>query len=677
MSNDVKPAVGNDTVDVDSFKRDLLVNDIICFGDDLRDLHDQYPPCSQRVIEDSELLAVTRSTHDSMDAGRASDSNSTSDVKSLLDAEAVQEIVSIEEDCADYIVRYLENLGVEYVFGIPGGNIEPFYNALARAEKRGTLKHVTARHESGAVFMAEGYYRETGKLGVVCTTTGPGTTNAITGVACAYGNYAPILLITAQTGLSTFGRGAWQESSGATGADSVAMLDSITRYNSLVSHPKQLLTLLDKAVMYAFGPTPGPVHLSIPRDIFTQKCDHIRYARSQSSLESLMTISPDVEVLMRLQLLLKNAKDVVILVGNYARNCSDLILQLAEKNNWRYVTSPGAKGYVPSEHPLCAGVYGVAGHEQAKILLENPNGGVILAIGLECNEPNTCGWVSSSICSNRLIQIADNFELLTSPSCALMKIYTAPCLVLQHLLAVKNKVIEFNYARIASIYSPKLANRQSGAASKPKLSLVQKVRDCVDLVRPQDLLFFLNETLPDDVRVVMDIGNSFLWGIHYWNFRHQPKFTHNKNLFVIDNGMASMGWAIGAANGIALGNPSACILCVTGDGAVLMSGQELTVAVEQQLNIIFVVLNDGCLGTVKHGQILAGAEKIAFKLPKVNFAMMAEAQGAQGILIKSLDDLQGVDLLANRRHGPVLLDVWIDATQSPPLKTRVDALNTA
>ena len=135
----------------------------------------------------------------------------------------------------DLLVSYLEQLGVEYVFGIPGGAIEPFYNALARSERRGGPRAVIARHETGAAFMADGYARNTGKLGVVCSTTGPGATNMVTGVASAYENHVPMLVITAQTAISSFGRGAFQDSSGD-GVDIVNIYQSITRYNSLVSH---------------------------------------------------------------------------------------------------------------------------------------------------------------------------------------------------------------------------------------------------------------------------------------------------------------------------------------------------------------------------------------------------------------------------------------------------------
>src|SRR5512145_733167 len=140
---------------------------------------------------------------------------------------------------SDVIVEYLEQFGVEYVFSVPGSPLGPIYDALARSERRGGSRSVLARHEGGAAFMADGYARETGKVGVCCATTGPGATNLITGVAGAYADHVPMLVITPQTPLPTFGLGPFQESS-ADAMDIVGMFEHCTRYNSLVSHPDQL-----------------------------------------------------------------------------------------------------------------------------------------------------------------------------------------------------------------------------------------------------------------------------------------------------------------------------------------------------------------------------------------------------------------------------------------------------
>ena len=153
-------------------------------------------------------------------------------------------------EVADMIVAYLESIGVDFAFGIPGGAVEPLYNAFARSERRGGLRSVVARHENGAAFMADGYARATGKIGVCVATSGPGATNLITGVSCAYDNCIPMLVITGQPALPSFGRRSFQES-GCTGINVVGMFRHCTGYNSLVSHSDQMETKLANALMRA------------------------------------------------------------------------------------------------------------------------------------------------------------------------------------------------------------------------------------------------------------------------------------------------------------------------------------------------------------------------------------------------------------------------------------------
>jgi len=185
---------------------------------------------------------------------------------SNIDADSDRiEKAQTELEMGDLLVAYLNQLGVEYVFGVPGGAIEPLYNALARSERQGGVRAVVARHETGAAFMADGYARNTGKLGVCCSTTGPGATNMITGVASAYENNVPMLAITAQTAISTFGKGAIQDSS-CTGINTVGLYQHCTRYNTLISHPAQFEHKLSAAIMSAMGSPAGPAHISVPRD---------------------------------------------------------------------------------------------------------------------------------------------------------------------------------------------------------------------------------------------------------------------------------------------------------------------------------------------------------------------------------------------------------------------------
>jgi acetolactate synthase-1/2/3 large subunit len=176
----------------------------------------------------------------------------------------------VEVEVAELIVGCLEQAGVEYVFGVPGGAVEPLYNALARSARRGGPRPVVARHEAGAAYMADGYARETGRLGVCVSTSGPGATNLLTGIACARGSSVPLLALTGQSSLPSFGKNALQDSSCA-GVDIVSIFAHCTRYSSLVSHVDQAETKVVSAIMHALRKPHGPTHLSFPVDILRSR----------------------------------------------------------------------------------------------------------------------------------------------------------------------------------------------------------------------------------------------------------------------------------------------------------------------------------------------------------------------------------------------------------------------
>jgi acetolactate synthase-1/2/3 large subunit len=209
-------------------------------------------------------------------------------------------------------------------------------------------------------------------------------------------------------------------------------------------------------------------------------------------------------------------------------------------------------------------------------------------------------------------------------------------------------------------------------------------------IKPQRLMKILAQRCPPDTRFLADIGNSMVWAAHYLQAgdrrgahgRHphtgageRRSGTASWLRLVMD--FCPMGWAIGAAVGIARGNPRSPVVCITGDGAYLMSGQEITVAAQEGLAVVFVVLNDSAFGMVKHGQRLAGAEQIGTELPRIDFRRMAEAMGISGHVIESPQDLEALDFDAIlRRGGPTLLDVRVDPEEIPPMSLRMKALGT-
>lgn len=580
---------------------------------------------------------------------------------------------------ADLIVEYLRQISVDYVFGIPGGAIEPLYTALALSEKRGGPRAIVARHETGAAFMADGYYRETGKLGVCCGTTGPGATNLITGVASAFENHIPMLVITAQTPLSIFGRGALQESS-CTGVDTVGIFRYCTRYSTLISHTDQFEHKFAAAVMTAFGSPHGPAHISIPLDIL--RCR----SSAPNPLYDLTThIQPtslfDREATNRLCRQIERAKKPVFVIGGGCGEARSRILELASLLNSTVVTTPSGKGYVSADFPLFKGIVGFAGHATAKAALADPDVDIVVAIGTALGEWESCGWNTELLMNNRLIHIdSDDRSLIRSPMARLQvrgRILSIFNYLLEHFKGTPT-ALDGEYRRAATETAKYPGPNATRAKLNFQLDGEDKYSDDTPPLKPQRLMKALVEIFPRHTRFLADAGNSQAWAIHYLHpFGPEPpeQASHGSGQFRHCMEFDSMGWAIGASVGTALGNPDGPVVCITGDGSLLMSGQEITVAVQEKLPIVFLVLNDSGLGMVKHGQRLRGSEAVAFELPEMDFRAYAEAMGAAGHIIRAYEDLRKLDIAAIRsRPGPTLLDVRIDPDEIPPIAMRIKVL---
>jgi acetolactate synthase-1/2/3 large subunit len=596
-------------------------------------------------------------------------------------------------EIADLIVAYLSQLDVEYVFGVPGGAIEPFYNALARSARRGGPRPIVARHESGAAFMGDGYYRQSRKMAVCCSTTGPGATNLVTGVASAYANEIPMLVITAQTCLTNFGRRALQESS-CTGINTVGIYEYITKYNTFVSHTEQLEHKLCTAIMQAHQSPFGPVHLSIPTDILRS---HIPLTEPSYDLHSLITRPSllDEAAVSELNREVAKAQRIVIVIGEGCTEAVSAIMDFAMRVNACVVTTPHGKGLVSPYHPLYRGVVGFAGHSSANECLINPNVDLVIAAGTHLSEWASDGWNNKSILNGRLIHIDETESHLTGSPMGRLH-------VRGNILTIFQRVLDFS----DSTESGNIKNLSSISSDKIRHFLVDEEAKCLDdavPIKPQRLMQALTDAFPPQTRYLADSGNSVAWAVHYLHpydrrlgtdrrsrhvqdiesadFKKRKRSAGQRkqcgSLFRASMEYASMGWAIGAAVGTALGAPDQPVVCITGDGSVLMVGQELTVAVQEALPVIFVILNDSSLGMVKHGQRMAKAEPVGFEIAEVDFAACARAMGAQGYVIKNMEDFRKLDIDAIcHRQGPTVLDVRIDAEEVPPISSRLRVLGT-
>lgn len=582
-------------------------------------------------------------------------------------------------EMADLLIAYLEQIGVEFVFGVPGGAIEPLFNAMARSARRGGLRPVVARHETGAAFMADGYARETGKLGVCCATSGPGSTNLLTGVSCAHANNIPLLAISGLPALPSFGRGAFQESSN-TGVNAMAMFQHCTHYNAMISHPSQLERKLSNALMAARQAPGGTAHLAIPLDILRHATPSAKPAYDLSALFQQKPILIDENAVKILEIELRRAPRRAFLIGVACGDAIEAILELAELTQASFVTTPDAKGLVNPRHPAYCGVFGFGGHSSANALLaDSPD--IVLAFGTDFNELISGGWCNSLL-NNRLVHIDDNPDNLMRSPMARLHVRGDLRLVCERLIdALKadspsciersgKKLRDFHKAGV-TLHTPEC-----------------HAADTVPL-KPQRLMKTLSERCPPTTRFLTDMGNGIVWAVHYLNpinrrirpllqNRDAERRAGTANWLRVVMNFCPMGWSLGTAVGIALGNPNCPVVCIVGDGSYLMSGQEITVAAAERLSVVFVVLNDGALGMVKHGQRLAKAEPIGFELPQVNYAKLAEALGIPGHVIETPEELDALDFDAILRHkGPTLLDVRIDGEEVPPIAVRMKTLAVA
>ncbi|MBS1143754.1 MAG: Acetolactate synthase [Proteobacteria bacterium] len=590
---------------------------------------------------------------------------------------------------ADLIVSYLEQMGVEYVFGVPGGAIEPLYNALARSSRRGGPRPMVARHESGAAFMADGYARETGKIGVCCATSGPGATNLITGVACAYDNGIPMLVITGQPSLPSFGRRALQESA-CTGINTLGMFRHCTRYNSLISHPAQIESKLITALQRAIRAPRGPVHLTIPLDIMKSPSPV-----SEASYDIASKMRPtsllDADATDQLLILLQQSSNIRLLIGGSCGEAIGPIMQFAVLRGIPFVTTPDGKGLTNPAHPLYRGVFGFAGHASASQLLNDENVDLVLAVGTSMNEWTSSGW-SDSLLNDKLVHIDESAESLARSPMAKLH-------VRGRLLSIFDRLIERPHiARENSghEYERHRSTREANASDwnqEGMLAEPAKFASDDSPIKPQRLMYELGRLFPPSTRFLADAGNSVAWATHYLSpadrrlserrlggggrLRESGRRQTEGGWLRLTMDFAPMGWAIGGAVGTAAGNPNVPVVCITGDGSLMMNGQEISVAVAEELTVIFVILNDQALGMVKHGQRLAGAEQIAFQLPPSDFAAMARALGADAYSIRSPEDMAALDIEAIcTRKGPTLLDVFIDPEEVPPMNLRMQVLGT-
>jgi acetolactate synthase-1/2/3 large subunit len=554
---------------------------------------------------------------------------------------------------AEIIVKYLEQEGVEFLFGVPGGHLLPLYDALY---KNGNIKPILAKHEAGAAFMAYGYAVTSRKIGVCCGTVGPGATNLVTGIASAYTDSVPVLALTAQVGTTAIGKGALQEGVGVSRTvNHVALFDKITKLSTMELRGENIPGAIRRALRVAQSGRPGPVHMDLPADVQGERIDVD--ILPVATYRPLMHGTVELSQIKAAGNYLSAASKPAILVG-YGAACSSggskQIVELAERLGAPVATSLRAKGFFPEDHPLALGCVGLYGTRAANSRLRS-GVDVLLSIGASFHEFTSHCWDNAFIPSTALIQVdIDPTEIGKNYPVTLA------------LIGDASIVIEALMDEIAE----KHTSGDDIIAFKDQNDYFSEdvmLSDAVP-VKPQRLMKELRNALPRDASVFVDIGNTLSWAERYFQ-------AYSEGRFIALSGLAAMGSATAACIGGKLGRPNSPTVCLCGDGSFQMTGMEVATAAAHGIPVIWVILKDNRLGMIHDIQSVSFQNRyISATLPDTDFVLLARSLGGKGYRIEKPSEIGSTLKQALQQQGPVVIEVIIDSNEIPPMKPRMMAL---
>ena len=554
---------------------------------------------------------------------------------------------------ADILVKYLEQEGVEYLFGVPGGHLLPLYDAIYKA---GSIKPILAKHEAGAAFMAYGYAATSGKIGVCCGTVGPGATNLVTGVAAAYMDSVPLLALTAQVGTTAIGKGCLQEAAGVGRTiNQVALFDKITKMSVMEVRGASLPGTVRRALRVALSGRPGPVHIDLPADVQGDQIED--EILSVSTYRPVAKTPPEAGQVSAAADYLLAAEKPAFLVGFGAASTAEdgSLLELAERLQIPVATTLRGKGVFPEDHPLSLGCVGLYGTKAANTYLRSELD-VLLTLGTSFHEFTTHCWNPAFIPSKALIQVdIDPTEIGKNYPVTLGIVGDSGAAL--GLLAA-----EVGDRRRST--SPELETFKQETGYFQEAAMESDAKP----IKPQRLMRLLREALPRQTIVFSDIGNTITWSERY--FQAYPE----GRAFAL-SGLAAMDSATAARVGGKLGRPQSPVVCLCGDGDFFMTGMEVATAASHAIPVIWVILKNNHLAMIKDVQAVSYQGRyVASSFSETDYPSLARALGGEGYRVEEPGQTKETVAMALDAEGPVVIEVPIDAAETPPMKPRMLAL---
>ena len=545
---------------------------------------------------------------------------------------------------SEILVEALVYEGVDTIFGYPGGAVLHIYDELWRA--RDSITHYLVRHEQGAVHMAEGYARATGRVGVVLVTSGPGATNAVTGIANAYMDSTPLVVITGQVPKHLIGTDAFQE------VDTVGITRPCVKHNYLVRDVRDLGGVVREAFHLARSGRPGPVVIDIPKDVSAARANHSRLDHVGFPFSAAPPLI-ERKAAERVMAAILNAQRPVLYVGGGIVNsgADEPLRRFAEALRLPVTPTLMGLGGFPSSHPLCLGMLGMHGTYAANMAVAECD--LLIALGVRFDDRVT-GKLATFAPHARVIHVdidPANIGKNVAPSLALaadVKQALREFLTLAH---------EADAERIAE----SVASRDVWWDSIRAWQRLQPLRysGSQNHIKPQSVIRELHRLTKGDAIITTDVGQHQMWVAQFY------PFTKTRQL-ITSGGLGTMGFGLPAAIGAQLARPNELVVAVVGDGGFQMTNQELATAVQYELPVKIVIMNNGYLGMVRQWQEMFYDRKYSEVDISVapDFVRLAEAYGAAGFRAERPDELHHALSAALSHKGVAVIDVAVSKEEN-------------
>lgn len=526
---------------------------------------------------------------------------------------------------ADILIRTLIEQGCDTVFGYPGGQILNVYDSLYKYQNE--IRHMLTAHEQGAAHAADGYARATGKVGVVMSTSGPGATNLVTGIATAYLDSIPLVAICGNVPTTQIGTDSFQE------IDITGVTLPITKHNYFVGSVENLADTIREAFALAQSGRPGPVLIDVPKDVQTAVCDYEPQAPVQPEERHA---AKDVRIKEAAALINVSKRPFIYFGGGLITSeAQEEMLALAEKIDAPIGCSLMGLSGIPTDHPRFLGMQGMHGHYASSMAMHDAD--LIISLGVRFNDRVTGN-------REKFAKLAQIIHIDVDGS-ELSKTVNSACGLRGDVKLTLQKLI------------PLVNAEQKPDWEKAVKALKEIENDYLDIrpgLTPRNAIMTLNKHLGENTAVATDVGQHQMWAAQNVNFKKPRRF-------ISSGGLGTMGFGLGAAIGAAVGTGERSVL-VTGDGSFGMCLNELTTAVTYNVPVVILLMNNGVLGMVRQWQTLFFNKHYSNTIldRKTDFVALARAFGADGEAVDTVAALDKAFEHAFSCDGPYVIDCRID-----------------